>query len=302
MANSELAPDRSDVLLGMSKSGFHELAYYEWGAQQAERPILCVHGLTRQARDFDYLAADLAAAGRRIVCPDLAGRGQSGRLADPDDYGLPQYCADMNSLIARLRSKEIDWIGTSLGGLIGMVIAAFPGSPIRRLVINDIGPFVSWTGLLRIGRYIAEMPTSFETFEEAERYFREILAPYGALSDEHWRHLARHSVCWDAAQGHYAVLCDPLIARAFGMPWSYSLDLWRYWERIDVPILVLHGADSDLLSSDLIREMSQRNRRVSVRQFADCGHAPPLMTADQIDVVKEFLLEDQERTAPTSRR
>jgi pimeloyl-ACP methyl ester carboxylesterase len=302
MANSELAPDRSDVLLGMSKAGFHELAYYDWGPLQAERPVLCVHGLTRQGRDFDYLAASLAAAGRRIICPDVVGRGQSGRLADPDDYGLPQYCADMNLLIARLGSKEIDWIGTSLGGLIGMVMAGFPGSPIRRLVINDIGPFVSWTGLLRIGRYIAEMPTSFETFEAAEQYFREILAPYGDLSDEHWRHLTRHSVLWDASQGRHAVLCDPLITRAFGMPWSYSLDLWKYWERIEVPILVLHGAKSDLLSSDLTREMSRRNPSVTVHQFADCGHAPPLMTADQIDVVTGFLLEGQERPARKSNK
>lgn len=291
MADTEVAPDRTDVLLGMSKSGFHEIVYYEWGPPRAARPVVCVHGLTRQGRDFDYLASSLAAEGRLVVCPDLAGRGRSGRLADPDEYGLPQYCADMNALVARLGAGEIDWVGTSLGGLIGMIMAGFPGSPIRRLVINDIGPSVSWTGLARIGRYIEAMPSSFQRFEDAERYFRDILAPYGSLADEHWQHLTRHSVSWNAGLSRYAMLCDPKIARAFGSPWLHSLDLWRYWERIEVPILVLHGARSDLLSQELASEMKRRNPRAAFHRFEDCGHAPPLMTPEQIEVVRRFLLE-----------
>jgi pimeloyl-ACP methyl ester carboxylesterase len=282
-------PDREDVVLGLSPSGFHEIAYVDWGPADDPRPIVCVHGLTRQGRDFDYLAAKLAAGGRRVICPDLPGRGRSGRIRNPDNYSLSQYCSDMNALLARLGASEVDWIGTSLGGLVGMVMAGFSGSIVRRLVINDIGPFVSSTGLRRIGSYIANMPTSFPKIEDGERYFRTVLEPYGCLSDENWRHIAIHSLRWDDERRQYTVLCDPLIAKAFNSPWFYPLDLWKYWETIDVPILVLHGAKSDLLSSELAQEMRKRNRRANVFRFDDCGHVPPLMTQDQIEVVTRFL-------------
>ena len=144
-------PDREGTLLGLSPSGFHRITYVDWGPADDERPIICVHGVTRQGRDFDYLAAKLAASGRRVICPDLPGRGRSGRIGDPDGYSLPQYCSDMNALIARLGVREVDWVGSSLGGLIGMVMAGFSGSIVRKLVINDIGPYVSSTGLRRIG-------------------------------------------------------------------------------------------------------------------------------------------------------
>ena len=284
-----LRPDRANVVAGLSPSGFHEIAYVEWGPLGDRRPVVCVHGLTRQGRDFDYLAARLAASGRRVICPDLPGRGRSGRIKNPDDYSLPQYCSDMNTLLARLGVNDVDWIGTSLGGLIGMVMAGFPGSMIRKLVVNDIGPFVSSTGLRRIGRYIADMPTSFARIEEGEKYFRTVLEPYGYLSDEHWRHIASHSLRWDEARQRYAVLCDPSIAKGFNSPWFYPLDLWKYWEAIEVPMLVLHGAKSDLLSGSMALEMRERNRRASVFQFDDCGHVPPLMTRDQIEVVAGFL-------------
>jgi pimeloyl-ACP methyl ester carboxylesterase len=282
-------PDREGALLGLSPSGFHEIAYVEWGPADRARPVLCVHGLTRQARDFDYLAAQLAAGGRRVICPDLPGRGRSGRISNPDHYSLPQYCADMNAVIARLGVREVDWVGTSLGGLIGMVMAGLPGSIIRRLVINDIGPYVAAAGLQRIGRYIAEMPKSFSTVEEGEKYFRTVLEPYGRLSDEHWRHLTVHSLSWNDELKRYAMLCDPAIGKAF-RTWIYPpLDLWKYWEAIDVPILVLRGASSDLLPHRLTMEMRKRNPRANVFQFDDCGHVPPLMTSDQINVVTRFL-------------
>jgi pimeloyl-ACP methyl ester carboxylesterase len=283
-------PDRSDSLLGLSPSGFHELSYVEWGPIDDARPVICLHGLTRQGRDFDHLAARLAAAGRRVVCPDLPGRGRSGRITDPDNYSLPQYCSDMNALIARLGIKQADWVGTSLGGLIGMVMAGFSGSIIKKLVVNDIGPFVTLSGLQRIGQYIANMPDSFATIEEGEAYHRRVLAPYGHLSDEHWRHLATHSLRWSDERERYDMLCDPTIAKAFKTPWFYpSLNLWRYWEAIGVPILVLRGASSDLLSRELMLEMRKRNRNADVFQFDGCGHVPPLMTSDQIDVVTRFL-------------
>ena len=285
-------PDREDVVLGLSPSGFHPLAYTDWGPVDDKRPIICVHGLTRQGRDFDRLAEQLAAAGRRVVCPDLPGRGRSGWISNPDHYALPQYCADMNALIARLGVREVDWVGTSLGGLIGMIMAGFSGSIVRKLVINDIGPFVSSTGLQRIGQYIGSMPTLFKTIDDAEKYFRTVLAPYGKLADEHWRHLTQYSVRWDEARQGYTVLHDSAIAKSFRLPWFQPLNLWNYWEAIQVPILVLHGAHSDLLSSNLTTEMQKRNRMADVFRVDDCGHVPPLMESGQIGVVTRFLLND----------
>jgi pimeloyl-ACP methyl ester carboxylesterase len=289
-ANRPFGPDRRNEFLGLSPSGFHKISYVDWGPIEDKRPVICVHGLTRQGRDFDHLAVELAAAGRRVICPDLVGRGRSGRIDNPRDYSLPQYCSDMNALIARLGVREVDWVGTSLGGLIGMVMAGFSGSILRKLVINDIGPFVSSAGLRRIGGYLREMPTSFETLADAEQYFRTVLAPYGELSDEHWAHLTIHSVLQDDETGRCAMLCDPMIAKAFTAPWFYSsLDLWRYWEAIDVPILVLHGGKSDLLSRDLTTEMRRRNLMASLVRFDDHGHVPPLMDREQVAIVAAFL-------------
>src|SRR5262245_29606575 len=250
---------------------------------------MCVHGLSRQGRDFDYLAVDLAAAGRRLICPDLVGRGRSGRLRNPDEYALPQYCADINALIARLGVQQIDWVGTSLGGLIGIVLAGLPGNPIRRLVINDIGPFLPWAGLARIGAYVTAMPADFHDLGEAEAYFRQVLAPFGDLPDEQWRHITRHSVAWHPSRERYVMLCDPGIVRAFRNPWHYGLDIWKYWTAIRTPVLVIRGAQSDLLPADLARDMVGRNSRAEVCTIEGCGHAPPLMSAEQIEPISHFL-------------
>ena len=288
-ARAKLEPERRGTIRGLSLTGFHDVAYVDWGPQDAAVPVLCVHGLSRQGRDFDYLAADLARRGRRVVCPDLVGRGLSGRLRNPDEYALPQYCADMNALVARLGAEQVDFVGTSLGGLIGIVLAGMPQNFIRRLVLNDIGPFLPWRGLARIGTYLSDMPADFRDLGEAERYFREVLSPFGELADEHWMQITSHSVAWDAGRKRYCMLCDPRIVRAFRNPWHYSLDLWKYWTAIDVPILVLRGVHSDLLSADLAQDMIRRNRRAKVLEIKGCGHAPPLMSHDQIECVCEFL-------------
>ena len=282
-------PDRARTIRGLSLTGFHDLAYVDWGPTQAHPPVICVHGLTRQGRDFDYLAAYLAAAGRRVVCPDLVGRGQSGRLRDPNEYALPQYCADMNALIAHLDAGQVDWVGTSLGGLIGIVLAGLPETPIRRIVVNDIGPYLPWSGLARIGSYVSSMPADFHDLGEAEAYFREVLAPFGDLPDEHWARITRHSVAWHASRERYVMLCDPQIVRAFRNPWHYSLDLWKYWTAIKVPILVIRGMESDLLPADLAHQMEQRNLLAKVYEVEGCGHAPTLMSTDQIKLVSDFL-------------
>jgi pimeloyl-ACP methyl ester carboxylesterase len=288
-AQKGLDPHRQGFIRGLSMTGFHRIAYVDWGPQEAEVPIVCVHGLSRQGRDFDYLAADLASLGRRVVCPDLAGRGRSGRLRDPSEYALPQYCADMNALIAHLGAGQVDWVGTSLGGLIGIILAGMPGTPIRRLVINDIGPYLPWSGLARIGSYVSSAPSDFASLEEAESYLREVLAPFGALSDEHWAHLARYSVSWHEERKRFIMLCDREIVRAFRNPWHYSLDLWKYWTAIKLPILVIRGVQSDLLTADLARTMERRSLFAKIHEIEGCGHAPPLMSADQINVVRDFL-------------
>jgi pimeloyl-ACP methyl ester carboxylesterase len=285
----DFEPDRTGSFFGLSMSGFHPVAYTDWGAANTRIPVVCVHGLSRQGRDFDYLAAHLAGAGRRVVCPDLVGRGQSGRLRDPNEYALPQYCADMNALIAALDAGQVDWVGTSLGGLIGIVLAGLPGNPIRRLVINDIAPYLPWAGLARIGSYISAMPVDFHDLGEAEAYFREVLAPFGSLSDEQWCHVTRHSVAWHASRERYVMLFDPQIVRAFRNPWHYSVNLWKYWTGIEVPILALRGVESDMLPANLAHEMVRRNPRTRVHDIEGCGHAPPLMSLDQIQPIADFL-------------
>ena len=284
-----LEPHRSGSIRGLSLTGFHKLAYVDWGPTDADVPVVCVHGLSRQGRDFDYLAADLAAAGRRVLCPDLVGRGRSERLRDPNEYALPQYCADINALIAHSEADQVDWVGTSLGGLIGIVLAGMPGTPIRRLVINDIGPFLPWSGLARIGSYVSSAPGDFASLEEAELYLRDVLAPFGDLPDEHWAHLTRHSVAWSEDRQRFVVLCDREIVRAFRNPWHYSLDLWKYWTAIKLPMLVIRGAESDLLPADLAQTMERRSPFAKIHEIEGCGHAPPLMSTEQIKVVSDFL-------------
>jgi pimeloyl-ACP methyl ester carboxylesterase len=279
---------RQEEVWCISKHSFHRIAYTEWGDVASDRVVLCVHGLTRQGRDYDPLAAALAEEGYRVICPDLVGRGQSGRLEDPDDYALPQYCSDMTTLIARLNVSRVDWVGTSLGALIGMIMAGLDHSPVERLVVNDIGPFLPWAALYRLGSYLRQMPTSFADLAAAEAYFREILAPFGELGDEDWLHLTRHSVA-QAGDGSFRMLCDPGIARAFRPGLFYNLSLWRYWDAIACPTLVLRGEQSDMLLAETAAEMARRGPKAKVVEIVGCGHAPPLLDEDQIGIVKEWI-------------
>lgn len=274
--------------LGLSMAGFHRLAYWEWGPREAERTVVCVHGLTRQGRDFDMLARAFARQGWRVICPDLVGRGRSGWLTEPDNYTLVQYGADMNALLARLDVEEVDWVGNSLGGLVGMMLAAQPETPIRRLVLNDVGPFIPGTALRRLGVYLNAPAPRFADLAAAESYIRTTLAPFGALTDDQWRHLAEHSVRSDGNGGllrHH----DPAIAEAY-RPWRLgSIAMWYLWDDVRCPTLLLRGADSDLLPAATAQEMGQRGPKSELIEFPGVGHLPALMTHDQIDPIVGFL-------------
>jgi pimeloyl-ACP methyl ester carboxylesterase len=290
------APMRRGEIVSVSRHGFHRIAFTDWGNEKPEQGVvLCVHGLTRQGRDFDPLAADLAARGFRVICPDLPGRGQSEWLTQSDDYELPQFVMDMTVLIARLDVRSVDWVGTSLGGLIGIVVAGQSGSPIRRLVVNAIGPELPWPALRRIGDYLERQPQHFANMAAAEAYFRNVLSEFGALSDETWQHLTRHSVEELQPGGICRLLCDPGIAKAFRPLRAYSLNLWMYWDAVAVPALLLRGASSDLLPRSVATAMTRRGPRPELVEFPNCGHAPLLFDAEQINTVADWLSQRSTR-------
>jgi pimeloyl-ACP methyl ester carboxylesterase len=265
--------------------GFHRVAYAEWPGPPDAPTLLCVHGLTRNGRDFDPLARALSDR-YRVICPDVAGRGRSDWLAVPGDYGYPLYLADMAALLARLDVESVDWVGTSMGGLIGMMLAAQPGNPIRRLVLNDIGPFLPKSALERIGSYVGKDP-HFADIAGLETYLRQVHAPFGPLTDEEWRHLAEHG--WRRLpDGGFGVAYDPHIGDAFHGELS-DVDLWPVWDAVRCPTLVVRGAESDLLRAEDAAAMTQRGPRAALAEFPGIGHAPALMAADQIAAVRDFL-------------
>ena len=279
----------TEVTLGrlpcLSRTGFHQLSYRESGPAHPV-PVICLHGLGRNARDFDNLAVTLAAAGRRVVALDVAGRGDSDWLRDPQDYGYPLYLADAAALIARLGSAQVDIVGTSMGGLIGMMLAAQPGNPIRRLVINDVGPFIPKAALRRILDYFGEDPR-FADLAEAEAYHRRVYQSFGELSDAQWRHLTETSLRPEGEgwRLHY----DPRIALPMRAVEIADVDLWPVWDALACPTLVLRGAESDLLLAETAEEMTRRGPRAELIEFPGCGHAPALVEAVQIDPLCAWL-------------
>ena len=276
------------TLLGLSSSGFHRIAYTQWGDPENPKVLICVHGLTRNGRDFDFLAQALAQH-YRVLCPDVAGRGQSDWLRNKADYNYPQYLQDMNALIARSGAEQADWVGTSMGGLIGMLLAAQPDTPIRKLVINDVGPFIPRAALERIAQYVGTSP-HFNSLADMETYVRQIAAPFGALSDAEWRHLTEHG-SRQTEQGDYAFRYDPGIAEPFKALSDNDVDLWPYWDQLRCPTLLLRGQESDILRHEDALAMTQRGPHAELIEFADVGHAPTLLSATQINPVRDWLLK-----------
>lgn len=300
---------KSDYVLGLSTEGFHRIHYTDWGDPEAEKIVICVHGLTRNCRDFDTLAQALL-PDFRVVCPDVVGRGKSDWLYAKDEYGYPQYCADMAALIARVtaspargglvgrlarvfrritaKTKRIYWVGTSMGGIIGMLLASRPGTPIERFVLNDIGALVPKAALERIATYVGKDPR-FKTFNELEAYVRMVSAPFGPLTDEQWHHLTLHGAK-QHEDGSWGMGYDPGIGIPFQKGPLADVDLWSFWDTIACPTLLLRGAQSDLLLKENALAMTQRGPKPRLMEFQGVGHAPMLMADDQIKIVRDFLL------------
>ena len=271
--------------------GLHRMAYWEWGEVDNTRVLVCVHGLSRQGRDFDVLARALS-TDYRVVCPDVVGRGRSDFLKDPAGYQIPAYVADMVTLLARLDALSVDWVGTSMGGLIGLGLASLAASPIRRLVLNDVGPTIEFDAIARIGSYLGA-PQHWATLDEAADYLQSISTGFGPHDREAWLALTRPMLKPDGEgfKPHY----DPAIALPFRAitPALAALGeaaLWHSYDAIACPTLLLRGADSDLLSPATALEMTRRGPKASLREFAGVGHAPTLIAPDQVVAVKEFLL------------
>lgn len=280
----------SNTVLGLSSKGFHRMHYYDWGDPENSRVVICVHGLTRNGRDFDFLAQALS-RDFRIVCPDVAGRGRSDWLESKQDYGYAQYMADMTALLARVGAgaeKTIYWVGTSMGGLLGIIMAAMPKNPIRKLVVNDAGMLVPKAALERLALYVGKDPR-FATLDALEAHVRHISVPFGALSDEQWRHLTVHSAK-QHADGTWGFRYDPAIANALGGELN-DIDLSAYWDAVRCPTLLLRGADSDILLRATAEAMTQRGPKATLVEFQAVGHAPMLMSDEQVTVVRDFLLQ-----------
>lgn len=279
---------KSDTILCLGSKGFHRMHYYDWGDPDNPRVVVCVHGLTRNGRDFDFLAQALAAE-FRVVCPDVAGRGKSEWLASKQDYGYVQYMADMTALLARVTGgtdRHVYWVGTSMGGLLGILMAATPGNPIRKLVVNDAGILVPKAALERLALYAGKDPR-FATLDALEAHVRHVSAPFGALTDAQWRHLAVHSAR-EYADGSWGLRYDPGIAHALSGELR-DIDLSAYWDAVACPTLVLRGAQSDLLLHETAEAMTQRGPRAKLVEFPAIGHAPMLLCEEQVSVVRDFL-------------
>ena len=275
----------------LAPEGLHRMAYWEWGDAANAKVLVCVHGLTRQGRDFDTFARAMCGE-YRVVCPDVAGRGRSDWLKNPASYAIPAYVADMVTLLARLDATQVHWVGTSMGGLIGLGLAALPDSPLSKLVLNDVGPAIEYAALARIGTYVGQ-PAHWKTVDEAAEALRAISLGFGPHTREEWLALTRPQLVadGDGFKSHY----DPAIAVPFRavtpeLAAAGEAALWHAYDAVTCPTLVLRGAESDLLSTTTAGAMARRGPRAQVHEVAGVGHAPTLVQADQVAVVRDFLL------------
>ncbi len=268
------------------------MVYKEWGDPKNPKVLLCVHGVTRVSDDFDNIASELCKE-YRVICPDVVGRGRSDWLRDPQHYVISQYVRDMQSLLGTINADMVDWIGTSMGGLMAMELAAQPDSPIRKLVLNDIGPTLDAGSLINIANYIGQ-ELHFPTFADAATYIRAISVPFGPHSDDQWHKLAT-GVLRQLADGQWTRHYDLALAEPFKHAYFFDVEksealLWNAYDAIQCPTLLIRGAQSGLLTSETALEMTQRGPKAKLVEFEGVGHAPTLMHTHQIAAVREFLL------------
>lgn len=291
VTDSKQEPPRLCRVQCADAKGLHHMAYWEWGDAANPRVLVCVHGLSRQGRDFDVLAQALA-GDYRVVCPDVVGRGRSDWLADPMGYNVPAYVADMVTLLARLDAEVVHWVGTSMGGLIGMGLASLPGTPISRLVLNDVGPAIEWQSLQRIGTYLGA-PNHWPSEEAAADALWAISQSFGPHTPAQWLALSRPQLLPDGAG--FTTRYDPAIAVPFRLitpelAKAGEAMLWAGYDRVACPTLLIRGAESDLLSPATAQAMTQRGPKARLVELPGVGHAPTLVQADQVALVREFLL------------
>jgi pimeloyl-ACP methyl ester carboxylesterase len=283
-------PRQHDVQC-LGARGLHRMAYVEWGDPANRRVLVCAHGLARQGRDFDTFAQAMSDR-YRVVCPDVVGRGRSDWLAEPSGYQIPAYVADMVTLLARLDAEELHWVGTSMGGLIGLGLASLPNSPVKKLVLNDVGPTIEPVALQRIGAYLGQ-PLRWASVDEAADYLLSISAGFGPHSREQWLALTRPMLrpADDGFKLHYdPAIALPLRAVTPEQARAGEAMLWAGYDALRIPTLLLRGAESDLLSHATAAAMTQRGPQARLIEFAGVGHAPTLVAPDQIAAVREFLL------------
>jgi pimeloyl-ACP methyl ester carboxylesterase len=273
-------------ILSSNHAGKHRIVYQDWGDEKNPKVLICVHGLTRNSRDFDYLAQDLSSE-YRVIAPDIAGRGQSDWLSDPALYTLQQYIDDMSLLLADLKVKQVDWLGTSLGGLMGMAIASQPHSPIKRLILNDIGPVIKKESIAYLATSLAGTP-HFKSLDELKSFLKEAYSAMGPLEKEQWEHMVTydHRI---TSEGNITRNFDPKITRWVSSMTNSDIAMWDLWGSIQCPILILHGEQSVILTPDICEEMLERNPHASLVTIPGVGHTPSLMPKSQIEIVQKWL-------------
>lgn len=273
---------------GLSFNGFHRISYLEWGAEN-DNTMVCVHGVSRNAHDFDVLAKRLSPS-NRVICPDVVGRGHSDHLINADGYDYLQYNADMNVLLGRIGPQKVDWLGTSMGGIIGMVFASLPQTPIKRLIVNDIGPFIARDNLTTIGEYIGRSG-EFRNLAEVETYLREIYAEFHPMSDQDWADMAEHS-SKRTSRGTYRMRMDAGVGDSFRNRISlFDVDMWDTWDNIQCPVLILRGENSSFFARETAEEMLTRGPKSTLIEFPHAGHTPSLRGQEQIDAIVNWLDE-----------
>ncbi|RTE66601.1 alpha/beta hydrolase [Amphritea opalescens] len=285
---------RTESVMALDPTGFHRVVYHEWGSADNERVLVCVHGLARNSRDFDELARALS-RDYRVICPDMPGRGESDWLPPGIAYDIPRYMSDMATLLARLDVEQVDWVGTSMGGIIGICLAALPNSPIRSLVLNDIGCFIDKAALQRIAEYLGDH--RFSSVAEIEQYMRRTYSAYQGLTDKQWQHLAKY--------GHRRITEEPNTDKPYGLHYDpriaeqnpdvqgQDIDLEPFWRQVNCPQLLIWGDQSDVLQADTVARMQSLRPEMDLYRIPGMAHAPSLMETEQINAIQQWLRDNR---------